>query len=204
MRFKIFRESLARDEIRKIGRDLRDYVIHNDIKSVIFLDRSARPAYLALREAWHEEYANIKLPEMYFTNPLAYRRNPESISRETILSNYPLLEKNDGAPIMFFDTCMHTGNNMKPVLNAFNKAGFQNIRVGLVHKSRYSSSNIEPNFTIMSDPVNGCYPFDRDCIIEKPEIPRRGKLTSSRNPDSNERDYSLQIRKEITALFNKI
>lgn len=70
--YEFFPEPEAREDIYRIGKRLAEYVWGQRIPNVVFLDRSARPAYLALREYWHTSYPDEKLPNIYFLNPKGF------------------------------------------------------------------------------------------------------------------------------------
>lgn len=48
--YEFFREPESREELFTIGKTVADYLHSNNVNQIVFLDRSARPAYIALRE----------------------------------------------------------------------------------------------------------------------------------------------------------
>lgn len=51
---------------------ITEFVHDNDIPSIILLDRSARPAYIGIKEAWRRKYPDSKQPSIYFINPTGF------------------------------------------------------------------------------------------------------------------------------------
>ena len=201
MRYKYFNSNMEREEVVKIGYNLARYLAKNKIENIIFLDRSARPGYIALKKAWKKEYPHIASPNVYFTNPEGYNTNNRNIKEIANEFNtiYTKLASNKGAKIMLFDVCMHSGNTVKPILDSLKEAGYNNIIVGLTQPkdSGYSCAQKVDFLALNQGSINICYPFMRDNIIEK----NRTCIVSLKNKNHGDIEDSLNLRKEITSLF---
>lgn len=153
-------------EVVEIGRNLALYLKEQGINNIFFLDRGARLGYIALLEAWHELYPGERPPHIYFTNPNGYRevsgatlrraRTSEQIRRE-FESTYTKLDKDD--KIMLFDTCMHYGRAMKPVLTVLQSLG-HDVYTGLTQPPDFPSPLAVDFVALDRTPEGGCYPFD--------------------------------------------
>jgi hypothetical protein len=62
-------------DLVQIGKRLAEYLHDNNVRRIAFLDTSARPAYICLREAWKRLYPNEEVPEIYFINPTGFNTN---------------------------------------------------------------------------------------------------------------------------------
>jgi hypothetical protein len=51
-----------------IGKSISDFCTNNKIENVVFVDRSARPAYKVFKEYW-DANLNSKRPDIYFISP---------------------------------------------------------------------------------------------------------------------------------------
>lgn len=194
--YEIFTDAQERRELYLVGRRLSEYVVNEGVAAVFFMDRSARPAYVAMKEFWRYQYPDIPMPYIGFFNPkgfvsredvasgevdimeLAYNDQYKQGEIESLANIRPTSEivseiKNEvgedyrGKPILVFDACIHTGNSIAPVLDKLDRAGLTNTRFGVV-SPRNNRSGIEPDFTVMDKvPVGVCYPFDKDGLTKK-------------------------------------
>jgi len=133
MRYSHFTEKSMREEVLDIGNNLAEYMYTYGIQNIILMDRSARPAYLALKNSWRKNYPEAKCPNIYFTNPKGYNLFEKSIDKlATEFNNtYVKLAEDKNASIMLFDVCMHDGHTLSPVIETVRKAGYNNLFVGL-------------------------------------------------------------------------
>ena len=80
-------------EAVQIGIGLAQYLHSEGISRIAFVDRSARLAYLSLREAWHRLYPSERLPEIYFFNP-------DGFATKTHLSQpHELISEESSSPV---------------------------------------------------------------------------------------------------------
>lgn len=70
--YNVFRNEYVRHDIFEFSKELATYVAENEIKSIIFLDRSARPAWIGFNEYWKMNYSDKPKPSINFINPEAF------------------------------------------------------------------------------------------------------------------------------------
>jgi len=195
-RDRIFTSYEERREIYIIGRRLAEYAVNENIEAVYFLDRSARPAYVAMREFWKVQYPDVSMPKIGFLNPKGFVsredlrsgaanldelmlndeykqgeiENPENIrSRQEIIDEMRQKTPDDVRenPVLLFDACIHSGDSIRPILNKLDEAGMQDVRFGVV-SPRNNRSDIDLQFVTMDKvPAGVCYPFDKDELTQK-------------------------------------
>lgn len=192
-----------REEIVKIADNLAGYLFNQKINNIIFLDRSARLGYLALIKSWRKLFPTIKCPDIYFTNPDGYntqfeKKDVKSIAKEFDRA-YKKLASKKHEKIMLFDTCMHSGETLRPVLEVLKKAGYSKVLVGLTQpKDYFYRSGIKVNFSALKNQQSKCcYPFGRGELMTK----MGDGLICSQRKDSEARKYFLKLRKELAEIY---
>ncbi len=196
--YECFDSEAERKDIVKIGENLAKYLFKKKINNIIFIDRAARPGYIALIKSWNKIFPNTPRPNIYFTNPDGYTdfRTEKKIAQE-FNNTYKNLSANKDAKILIFDVCMHTGETIEPLLTFLKKEGYKNVFLGL-SQPKDDDCDIKNNFSALKyEPSNCCYPFDRDRLIER----NLNSVLSERNYDRRERRDSILLRKEISSLF---
>ncbi|MCX6736042.1 MAG: hypothetical protein NTZ13_03075 [Candidatus Parcubacteria bacterium] len=127
---------------------------------------------------------------------------PQEIkSREEVLKEfqdtYKKLLEDKKKPVLIFDTCIHSGNSLASVKNTFDDAGFTDARVGAINPSD-KGAKVSTDFYVSSQrPEKGCYPFDRDRLIEK----TFDHVYSSPTMDPRKKEKAIQLRKEIKRII---
>lgn len=110
----------------KISYRLSNYIHQEEINSVMFIERSARPAYLGIRKAWDILFSDQELPSLYFINPRTFKE--DKLGEEEILkefeSTYSDLAENKEDEILLVDTCMHSGEMMYSITGLLEEAGY--------------------------------------------------------------------------------
>jgi len=191
-----------KEEIISIGNNLAKYLFQNDIHNVMFLDRSARPGYIALKGAWKKKFPNVPAPNIYFTNPEGYNTNNRSTKeiQEEFDRVYKRLAADKNAKIMLFDVCMHHGEALGPVFDFLKKAGYTQVVVGLAQPEDDRFFNKIPiKFLALKYPsASSCYPFSKDYLIEK----NRTSVLSFVTKNQGDKEHSIQLRKELSSLFD--
>ena len=210
MQFNELKSPEARKKVRDIGYSLSNYMRENKIGRIALLDRSARPTYLALREAWHEQTPNVPLPEIYFINPLAlnpkYRcyTGNEAVN-DRFSSVYGPLVADKSSPLLVFDVCMHSGKAMTPTVEALERMGFSNVKIGLAQKKdTHCNCARSIDFVALNRDCEGkcgCYPFGKDRIVCKSLL--QSTIPSQISYDEEEKSRSLDIRREILGAFEE-
>jgi hypothetical protein len=204
MDYQYFTKLEERLELVTIGNRLAEYVHDNKISNVMFIDNSARPAYLALKHSWNKKYPDEKRPNIYFTNPDGYKLEYTFLDLivEQFNETYSQLSKNSS--LMLFDACMHKGATLRPILGVLKKAGYSNVVVGLAQPmDKNYSPDIDVVFTALKlTSCRDCEPFGREYAIRRPSS---SSLLSVSNTFKNRNPYrkeaGLNLRKEIISIF---
>jgi hypothetical protein len=195
--YEIFTSPAERKELYVIGRRLSEYAIKENIGAVYFMDRSARPAYVAMKAFWKIRYPDMPIPTIGFLNPKGFVSREDLESGVADLAELMLNDKQSQGeaestanirpqqeiideikvgiegkdqlqkPVLIFNTCMHTGDSLRPVLSKMEEAGIVDVRFGVV-SSYGNHSEFEPDFTALDEASLGvCYPFDEDTLTSK-------------------------------------
>lgn len=169
----------VRAEINKMGRTLAEYVADNGVGTVCFLDRAARPSYIAFVEHWRHLYPERDLPAIRFLSPKGFmaredlaegvikagrtrlrddkQEEIESLdnmrSRADIVSEVreamTRLGPRATARVLLFDTCAHDGETLNAMLGKFRDAGLADVRVGLMSTAG-NRSGIVPDLVVLN------------------------------------------------------
>jgi hypothetical protein len=223
-----FRYQESRDEVFKFSKAIAEYIHSAGIKDLVIADRSSRPLYVGVLEYWRGKFQDTERPGVYFINPKGFK-NRESFSEEELkdineragnkgdfdesvgrirsekeISEefekiYPALFKDKNEPILIFDTCIHSGDTLSSVVTAFGKAGFKDVRVGSVNPSDKHSSVKSDFFITKERPEQGCYPFDKDRLIEK----TFDHVYSRPSQKRHERAMGYALRREIKEIMQE-
>lgn len=223
-----FRYAEDRKEVFEFSKSIAEYIKENKIKDLVIIDRSSRPLYVGFMEYWKKVYPQEPMPKIFFVNPKgfkdkdtmdaealidvdmeAYRKDDitESIgsarSEKEILAEfekaYPKLMADKNEPILVFDTCIHSGDSLYPVTQALKKLGFKDTKIGAVNPSPKEAKVSTDFFITKQDPEMGCYPYDRDRLIEK----TFEHVYSKRTDDDEKRNMGIELRKEIKKIMEE-
>lgn len=196
--YEYFRDELARMELYTYCRDLAEYMHETDTADIVIMDRSARPVYVGISEYWHRHYPDDPRPGFFFLNPKGFNSQesttldqamdisiaslmkderagspldirPEHEIDDEFEQAYPKLMADKDKPVVVFDTCVHTGGSLAPVVDGLERAGFKDLRLVTANApDGRDSSSIVPDFTLNREESEYvCYPFDRDRLVEK-------------------------------------
>lgn len=223
-----FPDKGARNEIFKFCAAIAEYLRSQKIPNLVIIDRSARPLYVGVREYLRTKYPNETMPNMYFMNPKGFKAREDLTPREIdeIIAEcewkgdatdarssvrtkgqiyaefqgaYKALLKDKDKPVLIFDTCLHTGKSLEPVKNMLKLQGFTDIRIGAVNPSD-RGSKVQTDFNITNKPPErGCYPFDKDRLVEK----TFDHVYSKRTNDAVKRSAARQLREEIKTIMQE-
>lgn len=75
---------LAQEDIYKITGALCIYLYENDIKNLLLVDSSARPAWMAVTTYWRRHYADAPRPDIYFVNPVGIRPSASEVKGHVV------------------------------------------------------------------------------------------------------------------------
>ena len=220
MEYKLFTDKKAREDLIEISYALASYTHDNCIDNLIFLDSSARLAYLGFKYAYHQKYiksldnkdSKYRAPSIYFINPDGFDTNLRSLSEviSDFNNTYKLLSANKNSKIMLFDTCIHTGSNLNHVLNALNQAGFKNLFFGVSHfdynghllglsineENLYNFPKID-FIALNYHPYYGCKPFRKDDYLCR----KSDSVCSGYLKNYTFKPIATGLRKEIKNIF---
>ncbi len=218
-----------REELAAYCEEITCYLHDKGIPNLVIIDRSSRPLYIGVREYWLNKYPKEKLPGIYFMNPKGFKSKDDlsdvelweiamdcawkgdidedpmrARSKDEIIgeleSTYTALVKDKDKPLLVFDSCIHTGDTLSPVVDTLDEAGFKNVLVGTIGLPDQEST-VRADFIITYDePSKGCYPFDRDQMIEKVF----NHVYSKPNTDPNMVARSIVLREEIKKNYQRI
>ncbi len=226
----------AERELVTICSGIAEYAHQNDIPSIAFVDRGARPAYVGVREAWDRKYLDEDRPDFYFINPTGFidirtglsmsermmRPNAmvasiignmknndtgsflrtsrsKAVIDSDFLTTYPRLAKSKEAPLLLIDTCIHSGETIRPVLNTLNRVGFTDVRLGVMDGSS-NTSDIQPDLILVDgQPLGGCYPFESDVMVDR----TFASVASTRAPHDDKVKEARHLRQDISDIFHR-
>lgn len=225
--YKFFKDEKERNEVFEYSKKISEYLRSEKIADLIIIDRSSRPLYIGVKEYLKAKYPDEKLPGIYFMNPKGFKAKEELSrseieeiikdcewksdlvessrqvrSREDIMKEledtYTELMKDKEKPILVFDTCIHSGDSLAPVKKFLINSGFSDIKIGAINPT-HGDSKVDTDFYVTEKhSEKGCYPFDRDRIIEK----TFDHVYSKRTEDTDKRERSVQLRKEIKRIMS--
>ncbi len=183
------------DAMPEIGKSICDFCVDNAVENVIFLDRSARPAYIPFKEQWKKNYPDKQRPSMYFVSPKImeqYGVGEEEVAQ--FKKEHPYLTKED-KPTLVFDVCVKEGLTIHNMNELLIKAGFSEVYslVTAVHKDK--KQYVLPNVVLYDNHNLGCHvfgqPFTNDLGVE------RNQASFIVNKKSESQSYINTNRKEL-------
>ncbi len=225
--YKFFDYSKERKQLYEYCSYVADYLRHENIPNLVIIDRSSRPLYIGVREYWKAKYGEKGMPNVYFLNPKGFKASEDLTnediaeiaidtmfkddaeessnqirSREEIIKEfketYKKLIADKEKPVLVFDSCIHSGDTLSPVKSVMKKTGFKDVRIGSINPSD-KKSQVKTDFYITPvEPEKGCYPFDRDRMIEK----TFDHVYSKPADDENKREKSIDLRHEISKIIH--
>lgn len=229
--YEVFYDHQSREELYDIGKGLSEYVRDNDISTVCFLDRAARPAYLAMTGYWNLHHKGEKKPNIRFINPKGciaqedlaagrvwgdkLRINDEIKEGrvEPLTHMKPtseivdeiqagMTEEEKNGRILLFDTCVHSGDSLYPVRDKLLRAGIRSEQLRIgVVNDDENQSGIKPDFMVFPD-----VPSTVCYPFGHDSMTRKiyGSVTAERNPNPHDREAARTIRGEIIRAIREI
>jgi len=194
--------------------------------NLLLIDTSARAAWRGIVTYMDTMYHNVEKPHIYFVNPRGMKPSGEermglifpneAAMQETdnpgllkdvrtaeeidldLLRTYPRLVKQKLAPTLVLDTCMHTGDTMKPVVETLQRTGFTDVRVGVMSNHR-NRSGVPIDFVALPEtPHYSCHPFYYEGVVSKQFGPSHSVRANSSYAD---RMHARQVRTEINQII---
>jgi hypothetical protein len=225
--YTFFRTERERSELFEYTKGLAEYIISEQIKNLVIVDRNARPVYIGVREYLLHKYPETEMPQIYFLNPKGFKakkeltqreirkimisskiKDPTGETREEIRDKEEIIQEfediykrlldDKNEPVLIFDTCIHSGDSLDPVKELFNTLDFSDVRIGAVTKSE-DGSKVDTDFHITDDlPKKMCNPFSQERSVSK----TFKHVYSKRTDRSYQIKKSRQIREEIKRIIN--
>jgi hypothetical protein len=173
-------------DIYEASKNLADYLSKEKIINVIFLDNSARQAYIGLKEIWKKEHTNETEPGIYFINPKPLQVESDyEILAEEFSKKYKNIDKTQ--TLLIYDVCYHTGDTIFSVKDFFAQMGFSDIRIAITSVEADLRTDITNSidFICLDERAKlGCHPFGRPSYIRaKDSIVSKANV----NPFSSEK-----------------
>ena len=165
---KSINQENVREDIYQASHNLADYLQAEKIPNVMFLDNSARQAYVGLKEVWKKEQPESPEPHIYFINPKAILDE----------SDFPELEKeffkkykniNLAEPILLYDVCIHTGATILKIKDFFKYLGFTDIRLAITSVDENFPDEKKDELDLVCLPNRaslGCNPFSKPTYVK--------------------------------------
>lgn len=182
------------NSMSEIGDLISDFCVDNSVENVVFLDRSARPAYIPFKEQWSKNHSDKKRPSIYFLSPKMLEETVVGEEEVDLFrKEHPYLTASD-KPTLIFDVCVKDGLTFQNVSELFEKAGFSNVytMATAVHNDR--KQYFQADKILYNNHSLGCHLFgsplggneigvgrDRLSLLAKPETKDRMKVVQNRS-----------------------
>jgi hypothetical protein len=127
--------------------------------------------------------------------PPLFSKNQTDVNTE-VNSAYKKLLGDKESSVLLFDSCIHTGDSLSPVVKTLREMGMMSMKIGVANR-RDDASGLPIDFSVLKDPYKGCYPFHKDRMINKTfQTPH-----SKKNDDPKERQRGRRLREEIKRIM---
>jgi len=195
---KPINQDKAREDILEASHNLADYLYQEKIRSVMFLDNSARQAYVGLKEIWKKDYGAEPEPNIYFINarPISFRDDFPELAEE-FAEKYKNLDKNQ--PILLYDVCAHSGQTTSNVRDFFKYLGFNDVRIAITSVSSDFPEEKKAELDLVCLPRRaqlGCHPFGQPTYVKT-----SGSLVSKINQKKYSQAVVRNEHKKIKEVF---
>ena len=188
------------DAMPEIGKSISDFCTDNEIKNIIFLDRSARPAYQVFKEQWKKEYGTQQRPNIYFLSPKMLEETGVSDEEvELFKKEHPYLSKSK-EPTLVFDVCIKSGMTLHNVKDLLDKSGFEKTYTMVTAAHKEQKQYFNPDKILYEDHNLGCHLFgaffNKEVGIQRNNQSLLGQVdrtqTQSVRQNRNEMKYASQ------------
>lgn len=191
--YKHFNE-IERKNLFQYCKLLSEYLLSENIEQIIFIDRSARGAWVGIDTYWKTHFESASKPRMYFLNPHGVNKSDSLVEFKT---KFSFLYSQNQKPVVVFDTCCHSGWTLRTVKNFLERLDFQDLRF-ITAESPDSKSHFE-TATCLDKGLGSqhCYPFgDRwENIVGTTDCSICSK------PRSQDRQEATEVRQEIRRII---
>ena len=188
-----------KEDVYEASLSLANYLKTEKINNVMFLDNSARQAYVGLKEAWKKVGDEDKSPNIYFISPDVVRWGDFSEAEEEFRDKYKHLDPEE--PILIYDVCIHTGGSLLRTKEFLEYLGFKDVRTGVTSFDAEFPEKRHGEVDLVSldhRAKAGCHPFGRPKYIENnPE-----NIVSQRSDDKTQRERGKVEHQKIKDVFN--
>ena len=188
------------EDVYEASINLANYLQQEKISNVMFLDNSARQAYIGLKEAWKKVAEDEPTPNIYFINPETIKFETDFSNLETeFWSKYKNLKTDE--PILLYDACIHSGSTLFSTKAFFDHLGFKDVKLGVTSPDREFPEDIKSKIDLVCLDHRahaGCRPFGHPDYIEE-----SGELTSSATHDQKSRDRAKIEHQRIKDVFTE-
>lgn len=188
-------------DVYEASLSLANYLKNEKIPNVMFLDNSARQAYVGLQEAWKKVGDGEKSPNIYFINPDAIRDDGDfEFYKEEFLKNYKNIDPED--TILLYDACIHSGAAMFNTKEFLEYLGFKDVRVAVTSpnevfpKEKYDKLDL---ICLDHRAKAGCQPFGRSSYIKA----SGGKIISKPATSADSLRKGRKEHQRIREVFNE-
>lgn len=156
------------EDVREASFNLANYLKEENVSNIMFLDNSARQAYVGLKEAWKKVGEDKPEPNIYFINPAAIRDDGDyEYYAEEFKRNYKNLNPEEA--IVLYDACIHTGAAIFSTKEFLEYLGFKDVRLAVTSTNEVfpEEKNSELDLICLDHRAHaGCRPFGRSFYVE--------------------------------------
>lgn len=189
------------EDVYEASLSLANYLKAEKIKNVMFLDNSARQAYVGLKEAWKEVGDGDPLSSIYFMNPGELKYEDDTTRyKDEFLRTYKHLNHEDS--ILLYDACIHSGDTLFATKEFFIDLGFTDVKLAVTSTDKSFAKEKEKDLDLICLDHRaraGCRPFGRPMYVgEKP-----GSIVSQRVDSRMQHERGDMEHKRIKDVFKK-
>lgn len=114
------------------------------------------------------------------------------------INTFPNLIKNKNESLLVLDTCIHSGDSVRPVLNTLDSLGFSDVHFGVVD-NRHNYSELQPDAEFGVGTALTCYPFLVDTMTNR----SFGSVVSTKSPFPERVQMARELRQEASEIFSE-
>lgn len=188
------------EDVYESSINLASYLKDQQIPNVMFLDKSARQAYVGLKEAWKKIGEDAKEPNIYFINPTDLRGEEDFSDYEAEFNrNYKHLSREEA--ILVYDACIHSGESLFATKAFLESLGFKDVKIGATSPDKtfpiekYSELDL---IALDHRAHAGCHPFGHPLYIDH----NGGRVVSQKIDSKTQRDRAVMEKQRIKDAFN--